>query len=96
MNLIEKTIEREGNDAWLVDHLQLRYSDYSKAFVLTHQKRWKSGYWNNLNEDFTLELPIDNLEQSQIDLDNHLYNKSLENYISIQLQELLNDINELA
>lgn len=87
MILYEKMYEREGNDAWLKDYVELHLNDI--GLYLEHKKRW-DGWNGKITEDNTIELDKYDLEQSQKTLDQFIYDNSLENVIAIKLNELIN------
>lgn len=86
MILYENVYEREGNDAWLKDYVQLHLNDM--GLYLEHKKRW-NGWNGEIKENNTLELYEDDLEKSQKLLDEYLYEHSLEDVIVIKLDELV-------
>lgn len=87
MILYEKMYEREGNDAWLKDYVELHLNDI--GLYLEHKKRW-DGWNGKITEDNTIELDKYDLEQSQKTLDQFIYDNNLENVIAIKLNELIN------
>ena len=87
MILYENSYEREGNDAWLKDYVQLHLNDI--GLYLEHKKRW-NGWSGEIKENNTLELDEYDLDKSQKLLDEYLYGNSLEDGIIIQLNELIN------
>lgn len=86
MILYNNIYEREGNDAWLKDYVDLHLNEL--GLYLEHKKRW-DGWDGEIKEDYTLELDEDNLEKSQKLLNEYLYEHSLENNIIIKLNELI-------
>jgi len=74
MILYEYTYEREGNDAWLKDHVQLIYNEI--GLYLDHKKRW-SGWGEPIKENYTLELDENDLDSSQEKLNQYIENNSL-------------------
>ncbi len=86
MILYENSYEREGNDSWLVDYVQLHLNHL--GLYLDHKKRW-SGWRGDINDNYTLDLDIDDLEKSQEKLDRYLYDHDLEGTINIELKNLL-------
>lgn len=95
MILYKKIYEREGNDSWLKDYVELHRNDC--GLFLEHKKRW-NGWNGEIKENLTLELDINDLDASQSLLDDYidehsLYNKysnGEEEGIKINLKELLN------
>ena len=87
MILYENVYEREGNDAWLKDYIQLCLNDM--GLYIEHKKRW-NGWRGEINENNTLELDEYNLDKSQKLLDEYLYENSLKDGIIIKLNELIN------
>ena len=85
MVLYENTYEREGNDAWLTDYVQLCYNQ--TGLCLIHKKLW-NGWGGDIKEDNILNLDESNLEMSQKKLDEYLFENSLEDDISIDLEVL--------
>jgi hypothetical protein len=87
MILYESVYEREGNDAWLKDYVQLHSNDM--GLYLEHKKRW-NGWNGEIKENNTIELDEYDLEKSQKLLDEYLYEHSIEDGIIIKLNELIN------
>ena len=87
MILYENSYEREGNDSWLKDYVQLHSNEM--GLYLEHKKRW-NGWNGEIKEDNTLELDEYDLSKSQKMLDEYLYENSLEDGIIIKLNEIIN------
>jgi hypothetical protein len=95
MILYENTYEREGNDSWLKDYVQLHSNDM--GLYLEHKKRW-NGWNGEIKENYTLELDENDLEKSQKMIDEYINEHSLyqkfhngeEEGIIIKLNELIN------
>lgn len=85
MILYEKIYEREGNDTWLKDYVQLHLNDM--GLYLEHKKRW-NGWNGEIKENNNLELYENDLDKSQKLLDEYLYEHSLEDVIIIKLNKL--------
>ena len=95
MILYEYCYEREGNDAWLKDYVQLHSNDF--GLYLEHKKLWV-GWGDDIKENYTLELDENDLDKSQKILDEYIDEHSLyekyangEEYgVIIKLKELIN------
>lgn len=87
MIIYEKNYEREGNDSWLKDYIQLHLNDV--GLYLDHKKRW-NGWNGEIKENNTLELDENDLEKSQKILDGYINEHSLEDDIIIKLNEIIN------
>lgn len=95
MILYNDVYEREGNDAWLIDYVELHQN--SIGFYLEHKKRW-NGWNGEIKENYTVELDIDDLDKSQKIIDEHIEEHSLfceffsghKEGIVINLKEILN------
>jgi len=88
MILYSNLYEREGNDAWLKDYVELHRNDL--GLYIDHKVRW-TGWGEPINENYTLELDENDLEKSQILLDEYLDRHSLEEEMKINLKELVNN-----
>lgn len=94
MIIYSETYERAGNDSWLIDRVQLIKDEF--GLYITHKKLW-TGWGNDIKEDNTIYLDIDDLEMSQKKIDIFIENNSLfDEYpsghkegIQINLRELL-------
>lgn len=94
MILYEKLYEREGNDSWLKDLVQIDHNPLELS--LKHQQRW-NGWAGEINEDNCITLDIDDLEKSQKIVDKFIDDKSLytkfpsghEEGVQINLKELI-------
>ena len=87
MILYENIYEREGNDSWLKDYVQLHNN--SIGLYLEHKIRW-NGWNGEIKENYTLELDENDLEKSQKLLDEYINEHNLEDGIIIKLNELIN------
>ena len=85
MILYEKLYQREGNDSWLKDFIQLHCNAF--GLYLDH-KVDHTGWSGDIKNSYTLELDSDDLESSQELLNKYLYNNSLEDEIKIDLIDL--------
>lgn len=85
MEILNKTIEREGNDAWLIDKVILLCDN--EEFTLLHTKIQKGN--NTLSQDYVLHMPYHDICEAQQKLNAHLYEHSIDDYISIDLKTLL-------
>jgi len=74
MVLYENLYEREGNDSWLKDYVQLHHNDM--GLYLEHKKRW-NGWSGEIKENYTLDLDLDDIETSQEKIDNYIEEHSL-------------------
>jgi hypothetical protein len=86
MILYENTYEREGNDSWLKDFVQLHLNDM--GLYLEHKLRW-NGWFGEMKENHTLELDENDLEKSQRMIDEYIYEHGLQDSITIKLNELI-------
>jgi hypothetical protein len=74
MILYSEIYEREGNDAWLIDYVEIHKNII--GFYLEHKVRW-SGWNGDLKEDYTIELDDSDLEKSQKIIDEYIEHHSL-------------------
>ena len=74
MILYEYTYEREGNDSWLKDMVQLHHNDM--GLYLDHKKKY-TGWGSDVKGSYTLELDEDDIEKSQKLLDDYIENNNL-------------------
>lgn len=86
MLLYDELYEREGNDAWLKDYIQLHLNGI--GLYLDHKKRW-NGWNGEIIENNTLELDQYDIEKSQKMLDEYLHEHNLDDAIVIKLIELV-------
>lgn len=87
MTLYEKLYEREGNDAWLKDCIEIRRT--SIGLIMEHKVR-HTGWNGDCNEDYTINLDSDDIEASQKKIDNYLEDNMLKEDFSIDLKSILN------
>lgn len=93
MILYYDTYEREGNDAWLVDHVELHSN--AIGLYLDHKRRWKG--WNgDINGNHTLELDAGDIEGSQKKIDDYIREEGLyHEYPSGKTEGIKIDLREL-
>lgn len=87
MTLYEKLYEREGNDAWLKDYIEIRKT--SLGLIMEHKVR-HSGWNGPVKEDYTIDLDSDDIETSQNKIDKYLEDNMLEKDFDIDLKKILN------
>ena len=80
--------QRQGNDAWLKDYIEIRYSE-NKYLTLYHKKDW-TGWAGTFKDENTLELDVDNIEESQKQIDVFLKENDLDE-ITIDLKHKINN-----
>ena len=88
MILYTQEYSREGNDAWLIDYVELHNN--SMGLYLIHKKDWK-GWGGDIKETTNIDLDISEIEESQSKLDQYLIDIYLIDEIKINIEELLND-----
>jgi len=95
MILFSQLYEREGNDAWLKDLIQIHHNDM--GLYIEHKQRW-NGRRGESKEDYSIDLDIDDIEKSQKIIDEYIDEHSLyrkfpngeeEGIKGINLKELL-------
>ena len=74
-HLYEKTYEREGNDSWLSDKI-LILKQASDTILLIHNKKWV-GWGDDIIENSSTEINIDDIEEAQKAIDKYLDDNSL-------------------
>lgn len=89
MKIYEKIYEREGNDSWLIDYIEINKNQM--GLYLYHKKNHK-GWCGDINENNTIDLFEYDIEKSQKMIDKYLYDNNLEDHIVIYLSELLEKI----
>lgn len=92
--IFSQIYEREGNDAWLKDLIQIHHNEL--GLYIDHKQRW-SGWSGEIKEDNTIDLDIDDLDESQKIIDKYIDDNSLfrtfpngdEEGIKINLKEII-------
>lgn len=72
--LYNKTYEREGNDAWLIDEITITIT--SLGLVMYHIKNW-NGWGGPIKESNVINLDMDDVDGSQKRIDDYIDNNSL-------------------
>lgn len=86
MILYSQLYQREGNDTWLRDLVELHWNGL--GLFLDIKKRW-SGWGGDMLENHTLDLNEGTIEQKQKCIDEYLKLHDLEHVVKIPLMELM-------
>lgn len=97
MILYEDTYEREGNDSWLKDSIQLHHDE--DGLYIIHKVRW-NGWSGNIKENYFIELDEHDIIKSQEKLDKYIEDNNLfekfyngkEEGIKIDLKNIFNNL----
>jgi hypothetical protein len=72
--LYSEIYEREGNDSWLIDKIQLIHED--GELFLRHKKNYK-GWAGDIKETVEIPLDFDTIEESQNRIGEYMTNECL-------------------
>jgi hypothetical protein len=86
MVLFSKLYEREGNDGWLKDYIEIIRNPLGLYFNHTLKH---TGWAGDVNENYQIEIDVDDLNDAQQKIDLHLKNVLLEDEFQIKLEEIL-------
>lgn len=88
MILFSKLYEHQYNNALSRDYVELHLNEL--GFYLDHKKRY-FGWRGEINENFTIDLDLNNIQYSQTKIDSYLK----ENYLNDEMKIDLKDYNDL-
>jgi len=86
MVLFSKLFEREGNDGWLKDYIEIVRNPLGLYF--NHNLKY-TGWRGDVKENYQIELDIDDLKSSQEKIDLHLRNELIDNEFQINLEQII-------
>lgn len=86
MILFSKLYEHKYNNAISKDYVELHLNEL--GFYLDHKKRY-FGWRGEINENFTIDLDVKDLQKSQNQINSYLK----ENYLDDEMKISLNDYN---
>jgi hypothetical protein len=92
MILFSKLYEREGNDSWLKDYVEIRRNPF--GLFLEHSVH-HSGWAGEIKESYKIELDCSDIPESQIKVNKYLNDHLLDDEIKIELIEIFTKNYEL-